>query len=313
MKLKSDDPATIYKAETMHDPYAHWEALLRRFSRKDQRRLEGTLCLAGRVHYGQTRRAADGDKAVPYIVHPMRVARILTEEWGQTDLRPVLAALLHDVVEDCPPTLREVIEFEIDRVEGREILDAVGALTKPQLPEPCPADARANRDARYFKMLFQAPDWVRLVKCADRVDNLRDARNWGNRMFWTRYSSETLGWHLYLARETSPIAEVALFKALVEGERELRGHTPIWLDGKIMDPAAAALVSPEIARRFNMVGLALRNETLFVGISEDPNDYTRSTIRGLLGAGESSSRRVEFVLVSPDAIEDALEGFYTKA
>ncbi len=294
----------------MHDPYVHWTELMRRVDREARHKLEGTLCLAGRVHYGKMRRAADGDAAVPYIVHPMRVARILTEEWGRTETKLLQAALLHDVVEDCPPTLRDSIEFEIDRVEGREILDAVGALTKPQLPEPCPPDARADRDARYFKMLFQAPEWVRLVKCADRVDNLRDARNWGNRAFWTRYSSETIGWHLYLARETAPIAEVAIFKALVEGEREIRGHSPVWLDGKIVDPAAAAIVPAKTARRFQMVGMAIRNETLLLGIPREPDEKTKAAALMLTETEGVHLRKVSFEIVSSEGIADALKGFY---
>lgn len=252
--------------------------------------------LASRAHQGQTRKVTSDSDQIPYIVHPLRVARIIALEWERRDFSTIATCLLHDSIEDGAPDIRK----EIERAMGKTVYDAVLALTKPKLPEPCPDDTRAARDARYFNVLRHTPEWVRLIKCADRVDNLRDARAWGNVAFWTRYSSETIGWHLYLARETSPLAEVALFTALVEGEREIRGRVPVWADGRLIDPLAARLIPEHVARHNHAVGMALRGNTLVVGM-RDPED--RPVIEALTLV---TRKKIEPVGITSEAIQDAL-------
>ena len=67
-------------------------------------RFERALLFATRKHAGQTRKAT----AVPYIAHLLSVAGLVLEAGGDEDL--AIAALLHDVVEDCggAPMLQEV-------------------------------------------------------------------------------------------------------------------------------------------------------------------------------------------------------------
>lgn len=296
----------IHDASVINDPEIQWERLRSSIPREVRNRLEPAYHLASRVHYGDFRKSNAESSPVPYIVHPLRVARILVEEWERTEWNLLAASLLHDTLEDAPKSLKGVLEKEIERVEGKEILEAVRSLTKPLLPEPCPPDVKAARDARYFSHLRAAPEWVRLIKCADRVDNLRDARAWGNPHFWARYCSETIGWHLYLARETAPIAEVALFKELVAGEREIRGCVPIWADGHLIDPVAASLLPEHIARDYRAVGLALRGETLVVGLNAEIETRTLEALRVVTG------KTIEPLALSADALRDALDaGLYS--
>jgi hypothetical protein len=296
----------IYSPDVLNDPEAQWAHLAEAVAPSDRERLRIAYHLAGRVHAEQYRRVTEGAEPTAYIVHPLRVARIVAEEWNCRERHVLITCLLHDVVEDCPDTLRASIHQEIERIEGKEICDAVYALTKPRLPEPCPPDIKAARDARYFQVLFHVPAWVRLIKCADRVDNLRDARLWGNRTFWERYSSETIGWHLYLARETMPIVEVALFKALVEGERDLRGRVPCWADGHLIDPRAAALIPEHICRLYGAIGLAMRGELLIVGIRQDAPESARAAVRSVMLGRQTACKTVEFLPITADAVQDAL-------
>lgn len=258
---------------------------------------ETAFALAERVHRGQVRKSR-GDLPTPYITHPLRVALILVQEWKHAEAETVVSALLHDVIEDCqPPESREHLTQEIRQSFGNEVERAIWTLTKP---EPGPMEVRYARDARYFSELRKAPEWVRLVKCADRVDNLRDACAWGDRDFWIRYSSETIGWHLFLARETAPMAEVALFHALVEGERAVRGRFPVWVDGHIVDPIAAEKIPEHVARRYGVVGLALQGETLYVGMRDVADE---AVLRDLALV---TRQRILPVLLSRDALNDAL-------
>jgi hypothetical protein len=295
----------IHEASVINDPDAQWIRLRQRLTAENRERLDAAFYLAARVHYGQVRKTEAGAVRIPYIVHPLRVARIVAEEWKQEEYQTLAACLLHDTLEDAPKPLRGILEKEIDRIEGGEVLEAVRTLTKPLLPKPCPPDVKAARDARYFSLLRAAPDWVRLIKCADRVDNLRDARAWGDPNFWARYCSETIGWHLYLARETSPVAEAALFKELVAGEREIRGRAPVWADGHLIDPVAAACLPEHIARDYGAIGLALRGETLLVGLRDSANAKTLKALQVVTG------REIEPIPLTHNALCDALEaGLY---
>ena len=232
------------------------------------RRWNGCSPLLCAPHAGQFRTAEIAETSTPYIMHPLRVAGILAEEWQHDDFRALATSLLHDTLEDCPREQRGIFEKDIIREAGIEVYHAVETLTKPMAG---PREVQAAREARYFAELRKSGAWVRLVKLADRVDNLRDALTWGNLEFWTRYSSETIGWHLFLARTTSPLAEEALFRALVEGERDLRGRPPVWADGYMIDPRAAAIIPEHIARAHEIIGMAFQGQTLIVGVRDKTN------------------------------------------
>lgn len=298
---------TIHEQTVLNDPDAQWSRLRDRALLDQRDALNVAYRLASRVHSGQYRKTTPA-LLVPYIVHPLRVARILSEEWQVWRLGALQTALLHDALEDCLPEKRAEIEQEIQREYGSEVFEAVLTLTKPAAG---PAEVKDARHARYFKELFAAPTWVRLVKCADRVDNLRDAMAWGNAEFWKRYSSETIGWHLYLARETSPIAEVALFKALVEGERKIRGRVPVWADGHLIDPLAASLIPEHIARAHGVVGMAIQGETLIVGTADVEDSIALETVLLHLRSENGMVRSLKPVGISREALRDAISaGLY---
>lgn len=121
--------------------------------------------LATRAHERQQRSTGE-----PYVVHPLAVARLLVEEWGVDDADLVVAALLHDTVEDAP----EVVSLElIGDSFGPGARELVDLLTKAR-PAGDGPEAKAARDASYFARLAAGPVGARLVKAADRVDNLRD-------------------------------------------------------------------------------------------------------------------------------------------
>lgn len=266
--------------------------------------VETAFRIAERVHRGQVRKTRSLTP-IPYITHPLRVAEILLKEWECDKIETMAAALLHDVIEDCElPESRESVTQEIRQAFGNEVERAVWTLTKP---EQGPMEVKSVRDARYFSELRKSPKWVRLVKCADRVDNLRDAIAWGDLDFWTRYRSESIGWHLFLAHQTAPIAEVALFKALVDGERTLRGRVPIWADGHIIDLSAAELIPEHVARRYGAVGLAIQGDALYAGLL-DPSDAQAVHAISLV-----TRMRILPVAISSDALQDAHSaGLYSR-
>lgn len=129
--------------------------------------LEAAFRIAAEAHRNQQR-----DDGRPYLTHPVRVARVLLEEWEQDGLELIQAALLHDVVEDSEVTLADIEERF-----GAEVAGLVDHLTKPPVAE---GEEKSARDARYYERLSEGPEGAKLVKLADRLDNLRDMlrANW---------------------------------------------------------------------------------------------------------------------------------------
>ena len=123
-------------------------------------------------HSGQFR--ASGD---PFIIHPLEVAAILIET--RLDTTTVVAALLHDVVEDTDTTPEELGD-----TFGREVANLVEGVTKISIIKGQSHWARAAESIR--KMLFAMVRDVRviLIKLADKLHNMRtlEALNEENRV-----------------------------------------------------------------------------------------------------------------------------------
>src|SRR3984893_15991650 len=116
---------------------------------------------AMKAHGSQTR--ASGD---PYFSHPLEVAAILTDLKG--DDATIVAALLHDTIEDT-----EATRAEIDQIFGSEIGALVEGLTKLKRLELVSREAKQAENLR--KLLLAISDDVRvlLIKLADRLHNMR--------------------------------------------------------------------------------------------------------------------------------------------
>jgi (p)ppGpp synthase/HD superfamily hydrolase len=135
-------------------------------------RFERALLFATRKHSGQTRKGS----TVPYVAHLLGVAGLVLEAGGDEDL--AIAALLHDVVEDCggAPMLQQV-----RRRFGERVAHVVEDCTDTDL-DPKPPWRQRKED--YIKHLRTADADVRLVSAADKLHNARsvlaDYREIGN-------------------------------------------------------------------------------------------------------------------------------------
>ena len=117
--------------------------------------------LAKEAHEGVRRRSG-----VPYLLHPIAVAKIVIEELG-LGVKSVVAALLHDVVEDTEYSVEDM-----ERIFGPKIASMVDGLTKMSGV----FNADTSEQAEYFrKVLLTLSDDVRviLIKIADRLHNMR--------------------------------------------------------------------------------------------------------------------------------------------
>jgi guanosine-3',5'-bis(diphosphate) 3'-pyrophosphohydrolase len=134
---------------------------------------------ADEAHLGQLRNSGE-----PYITHPIAVTQQCAE-W-KLDAQALMAALLHDAIEDCGVTKPELIERF-----GAPVAELVDGLTKLEKLE---FNTREENQAESFrKMLLAMARDVRviLIKLADRTHNMRTLGD-APRTKWTRISRETL-------------------------------------------------------------------------------------------------------------------------
>lgn len=108
------------------------------------------------------------DEGTAYVIHPLRVALILRDDIGISKEPMLMAALLHDVVEDTPKGIQEIRDLFGDAVS-----DLVQALTRVRLYPESEHDKFARKGTMYDWYIHEAPEEVRLIKCADILDNMR--------------------------------------------------------------------------------------------------------------------------------------------
>jgi len=116
--------------------------------------------LAERAHTGQTRK----DAPTPYIEHPRAVAAILKD--AGFDETVVAAALVHDVVEDTPVTLKDV---------RQELGDEVARLVAPVTHD----STLSWRDKKlaYIEAVRTAPPEAKAIALADKIHNAESLLN----------------------------------------------------------------------------------------------------------------------------------------
>jgi len=128
---------------------------------KQIKAIEQAYLLAKKAHEGQVRYTGE-----PYITHPVAVAIILAEM--RMDPQTIMAAIMHDVIEDTP-----VLKEELISQFGKEVADLVDGVTKLTQIE---FETRAQAQAENFrKMVMAMAKDIRviLVKLADRLHNMR--------------------------------------------------------------------------------------------------------------------------------------------
>ena len=160
-----------------------------------EKRYTAALCFAAEQHCGQQRKGT----TIPYITHPVAVADLLMQRGFTDDI--VIAALLHDVVEDRP--------VSIDRLRGASFGERVANLvsTVTEQKQTASGDARPwleRKEQQLAAVRKGGPDAV-VLKWADALHNaqatLRDLGQVGP-TFWSRFKvgrTWQVWWYLSIA------------------------------------------------------------------------------------------------------------------
>ncbi|HAB40486.1 MAG TPA: GTP pyrophosphokinase [Porphyromonadaceae bacterium] len=130
--------------------------------RKKVEIIERAFRFAKKAHGGIRRRSGE-----PYILHPIAVAKIASQEIGLGSTS-ICAALLHDVVEDTEYTVED-----IERQFGKKIAQLVSGLTK--ISGGIFGDKASAQAENFRKLLLTMSEDIRvvLIKMADRLHNMR--------------------------------------------------------------------------------------------------------------------------------------------
>jgi hypothetical protein len=155
-----------------------FEAEIARFPEAERGRLEDALALASRLHAGDRRQNE------PYINHPLRVAIRIMSHYGIHDPDVIVAALLHDAVEDhaaelapdgasAPEATTEAAHTKaalavLAERFGPRVAELVAAVTNPEY------DPGRDRHVQYREHVaasLDASPWARVIKASDFTDN----------------------------------------------------------------------------------------------------------------------------------------------
>ena len=167
MKKSPTSPAlmVIDEVEEKKEIISRYRRLLRKakpsLKEGDAKLIKRAFTIALEAHKNMRRKSGE-----PFIFHPLTVAEICVEEIG-LGTTSIVAALMHDVVEDTDIELAD-----IDRMFGKKIASIVDGLTKIRGVFEYGTSAQAEN---FRKMLFTLSDDVRviLIKLADRLHNMR--------------------------------------------------------------------------------------------------------------------------------------------
>lgn len=152
--------------ETNYDALiqASADELFQRMSLKEERedveRLRAAFEFAREAHSPQRRKSGE-----PYIIHPVNVARIVAEEL-ELGADPIIAAFLHDVVEDTPYTIEDIKERF-----GENVAFLVGVVTKEKKDKY--VQSKQVDNFRQILASMQYDVRALLIKLADRLHNMR--------------------------------------------------------------------------------------------------------------------------------------------
>ena len=127
----------------------------------DTKRLFAAFQYADSAHSGQLRK--DGS---PYITHPLAVAEIVAELELDTD--SIIAALLHDCIEDTGAT-----HEEIAKLFGNTVADLVEGVTKLTRVQYTSKEEEQMENLRKMLMAMAKDIRVILIKICDRLHNMR--------------------------------------------------------------------------------------------------------------------------------------------
>ena len=158
-------------------------------------RYSKALEFAKEAHKGTVRKTSD----TPYITHPIEVAEIVAQMSSDEDV--IIAALLHDVVEDTAYTLED-----ISKMFGDKVAALVAEESEDKRRNQLASETWKLRKLETIEHLKLASTNVKIMALADKLSNLRsmytDIQHMGDRL-WDCFNQKDKSQHEWYHREIS--------------------------------------------------------------------------------------------------------------
>ena len=151
------------------------------------------LAFAAHKHRAQRRKDVE---ASPYINHPIALARTLAVEGGIGDTKTLIAAVLHDTVEDTDTSFEE-----IRAMFGAKVADVVREVTDDKTLE------KADRKRLQIEHAPHMSKRAALVKLADKTSNLRDVATSPPRGWPLERKREYFDWAKAVVDQLPPVSK----------------------------------------------------------------------------------------------------------
>lgn len=168
-------------------------------------KINDAIEFATNAHYGVYRKGT----GIPYIFHPFEVAKITTTLTNDEDI--IIAALLHDTLEDCP----NVCEEQIREKFGERVLKIIEHETEDKREGINPSDTWMTRKKETIESLKNAPREAKIVMLADKLANLRD-------IYFDETRTGSVVWDRF--NETDKELHKWYYKSIIDGLGEFSGE-----------------------------------------------------------------------------------------
>lgn len=160
------------------------------------------------AHDGQFRESGE-----PFFTHPLAVAEILTEY--KADVETLVAAMLHDTIEDCPCVSKKSVEH----IFGKTISKLIEGVTKISKEVTSGDKKKSNQETLRKIFLYARKDpRVIFIKLADRIHNMRTLRGKNDPKKRKKKAQETIDIYMPVA------AELGIWKIKKELEKTAMPH-----------------------------------------------------------------------------------------
>lgn len=195
------------------DTYKKFLSNLRLFDAPSRVLLQKAFAIARREHRGQKKFGL-----WTYIIHPLAIFNFLVEKLKINEPDILIAALLHDTVEDGDITL-----FDIKKLFGEKTHNIMAEITRFRSPDETEEEKEINKQKHLEKIIKSSPE-AKMIKLADEYDNMQ---NWlkipkknHNRRKFPRWFSEAKK-HLILAKKTNE----TIFKIMSAELKKIKSST----------------------------------------------------------------------------------------
>jgi guanosine-3',5'-bis(diphosphate) 3'-pyrophosphohydrolase len=181
-----------------------------------------TLKILKAAHFAASKHSKQkrkGEDAIPYINHPIEVAMLIAEVGEITDTEVLIAAILHDTIEDTETTSKEV-----EAIFGKRVLDLVLEVTDDK---SLPKLTRKQLQVEHAPSL--SPE-ATLIKIADKISNIKGVIH-SPPVKWTHQRrKEYLEWAekvIGSCKKVNSALEAHFYKTLEEGREALLNKTAV--------------------------------------------------------------------------------------